>query len=148
MRKSVAESLKEKSIPEPNSGCWLWEATTRRGYGRVRVNGKMTTATRASYATFICDPGDLHVLHKCDNPLCINPEHLFLGNHNDNMRDMSTKCRAARGPDNKMFRAKEKHPQFGKRGKDSHVFGKKKSINVKLAVHISNIMRSAHYWGA
>jgi hypothetical protein len=46
------------------------------------------TAHRASYAAFVGEPGSLHVLHKCHNRSCINPEHLYAGTHADNMRDL------------------------------------------------------------
>ncbi len=85
--------IEDSSIPEPNSGCWLWEfSLDSRGYGKCHW-GKIKRAHRVSYAAFYGDPGELCVLHKCDNPCCVNPEHLFLGTQGDNMRDKTAKGR-------------------------------------------------------
>ena len=93
----------ERYIPEPNSGCWLWMGSIRAdGYGTVSV----TTATerkqklvhRESYKFYHGCPGDLDVLHRCDTPCCINPDHLFSGTHQDNMDDMNRKGRGRPPP--------------------------------------------------
>lgn len=82
--------------------CWLWiGGVDRTKYGRIYVDGKVTGAHRAAWAvTFGPIPDGMHVLHKCDNSRCVNPRHLFLGTHRDNMRDMIAKGRAGlrRGP--------------------------------------------------
>jgi len=81
--------------PEPNSGCWLWlGALNAKGYGLIRVAGKTELAHRMSYRRYRGEvPVGLCVLHRCDVPACINPDHLFLGTQTDNMRDMSSKNR-------------------------------------------------------
>ena len=82
-----------------SNGCWIFTGTpsTGNGYKRFTLNGKQTTAHRASYIIANGDiPDGMFVCHKCDNPACINPEHLFLGTHQDNMDDMKKKGRAAR----------------------------------------------------
>lgn len=83
-----------KSIPEPMSGCWLWEGSLQtRGYGWAGG----ITAHRLSYKVHRGDiPDGLHVLHRCDQRSCVNPDHLWLGTHADNMADMSKKGRASR----------------------------------------------------
>jgi hypothetical protein len=89
--------LEERSIPEPNSGCWLWlKATSNYGYGSIGtwINApRFRNAHRLSYAVFRHDPGELQVLHRCDTPACVNPGHLFLGSAKDNMQDCSRKGR-------------------------------------------------------
>lgn len=85
--------------------CWPWNGWhNEQGYGRVEVNGRSYYAHRIIYA--LAHPGSINwevkgsqatavfVLHKCDNPGCCNPAHLFLGSHADNMADKSRKGRS------------------------------------------------------
>lgn len=79
-------------------GCWLWKRYTMpKGHGRIRWQGNMELAHRLSFRAWRSEPGDLLVCHRCDVPSCVNPEHLFLGSHQDNMRDRNAKGRTARG---------------------------------------------------
>ncbi len=96
---NISERLDFRSVPEPNSGCFLWTAATDpNGYGRIRVRGKTELAHRISYEqTHGYIPNGLNVLHKCDNPSCINPKHLFVGTHADNVKDKMSKCRQPKG---------------------------------------------------
>lgn len=75
--------------------CWEWTATkSKRGYGRIRINGKLIATHRIAYELANdCISSDLYVCHHCDNPSCCNPNHLFLGTHTDNMHDMYSKQR-------------------------------------------------------
>ncbi len=77
--------------------CWLWQAVTNQdGYGLVRYPGRphMMGAHRASWLLHNGDvPADLEVLHRCDNPPCVNPAHLWLGTQVDNIHDMCAKGR-------------------------------------------------------
>jgi hypothetical protein len=78
--------------------CWIWEggrADTQ--YGEIGLNGKTIYAHRASYE--ICNgeiPKGLFVLHRCDNPPCVNPKHLWLGTQAENIQDCISKGRARR----------------------------------------------------
>lgn len=76
-------------------GCWIWNAATDRyGYGAFSYNGKTETASRVSYQLYKGPINDgLHVLHTCDNPACVNPDHLFLGTNKQNVEDRKTKGR-------------------------------------------------------
>jgi hypothetical protein len=78
-----------------SKGCWLWTASkTNDGYGKFYPHGKVTLAHRFSYEYFIdVIPQGLCVCHVCDNPSCVNPTHLFLGSHQDNMTDRNNKMR-------------------------------------------------------
>ena len=79
-------------------GCWVWlAAIDSRGYGQSYIGGKPGRGShRVSYELHVGPiPDGLHVLHRCDNRRCINPEHLFLGTHQDNMRDRNSKGRQA-----------------------------------------------------
>lgn len=75
--------------------CWLWTAyKNHNGYGTHRINGKAVRAHRFVWEYFnVKIPDGLYVLHKCDTPACVNPDHLFLGTHQDNMNDMRAKGR-------------------------------------------------------
>ena len=78
-------------------GCWLWCGGKHRlGYGLFKFNGKTRTTHRISWELHRGPiPSGLCVLHKCDVPACVNPEHLFLGTVDDNNKDKSTKGRCA-----------------------------------------------------
>lgn len=81
------------------SGCMEWlGAKDKDGYGVSRFHGKSIRAHRHAYILVEGEiPTGKHVCHRCDNPGCCNPEHLFLGTHDDNMRDKVQKGRCCRG---------------------------------------------------
>ena len=91
--------------------CWIWHGKTASGhgstYGAIKAgtinNGDRRTALahRISYELYNGPiPDGIHVLHKCDVSLCVNPDHLFLGTHRDNIDDMLSKDRSCRGERN------------------------------------------------
>ena len=77
--------------------CWPWLASTANGYGLFYLDGKLRIAT---HVALLVErgvwPGKSHVCHRCDNPICVNPGHLFLGSARDNHRDKASKGRAAK----------------------------------------------------
>jgi hypothetical protein len=96
----VKDRFESKYEPVTESGCWIWTASSHaRGYGlfytgRGRTKAKMELAHRVSYELYNgVNPEGYEVCHKCDIPSCVNPDHLFLGSHTDNMRDMIQKGR-------------------------------------------------------
>ena len=97
----LAERFWAKTRVDTVSGCLLWTGTTLQprwgtgfSYGKVRLGGKLMSAHRVAWELTHGQVLDgLMVLHKCDVRNCVNPDHLFLGTHADNMRDMSAKGR-------------------------------------------------------
>jgi hypothetical protein len=87
--------FKDRYIPEPNTGCWLWiAAVSKSGYGASYNNGKQQSAHRMSWEIENGKiPEGMFVCHKCDEKTCVNPDHLFLGTPKDNMQDMINKGR-------------------------------------------------------
>lgn len=77
--------------------CWTWTGSFGGGnYGQLDRGGKPIKAHRLSWELHNSDAKDKNVLHKCDNTRCVNPDHLFLGSHKENMEDRNRKGRAAR----------------------------------------------------
>lgn len=101
--KSLSERFASKWVPEPNSGCWLWNSTVNTdGYPILcspRQQLRKPERIRAHRAAWIIYKGEIpqgmQVCHKCDTPLCVNPDHLFVGTSRDNNRDRQAKGRGA-----------------------------------------------------
>jgi len=86
-------------VKHDDSGCHLWTASTfYHGYGKFRLKDKIMLPHRVAFAIYYeQDPGESLVMHSCDNPICVNPEHLSLGSNQDNMDDMVRKKRHPHG---------------------------------------------------
>lgn len=98
----IRDRFMHKVYPEPNTGCWLWAGASHPKYGHGSLNGSsyygFNWAHRFSYYIHVGDfDRSLCVLHKCDNPYCVNPDHLFLGTAKDNHEDKVKKGRQQRG---------------------------------------------------
>lgn len=97
---------------QKSDGCWLWTAgTVRYGYGSLNFYERTTLAHRASWEIhFGAIPDGLYVLHHCDVPACVRPDHLYLGTQADNIRDMIERGR----------HGSKTHPEWSSRGSDRY----------------------------
>lgn len=101
---SLLRRFDDKVYPDPNSGCWIWAGgSSSKGYGVFYWPGGpnpggLVPAHRASYLLFVGDiPDQYYVLHKCDTPCCVNPDHLRTGTQQDNLIEMESRQRGAKG---------------------------------------------------
>lgn len=92
--------LMNRTTVNPITGCWEWNGSKRQGYGRTIIGSrkdgtrKTITTHRLAYMLWKGDiPDGYEVCHKCDNPCCINPDHLFVGTRQDNVDDRERKHR-------------------------------------------------------
>ena len=96
----IEERLKKNIKVNSSTGCWEWQGVKRCGYGRTIIGSrkdgtrKSISAHRLAYIVWKGDiPNGYEVCHKCDNPCCINPDHLFVGTRQDNIDDRERKGR-------------------------------------------------------
>ncbi len=105
MTEATLEARFWAKVAKAPTGCWEWQAATdRHGYGFIGLGVRAVGTGRAHRVSYVLAygsvPKGMCVLHRCDNPPCVNPVHLFLGSRADNMRDMKAKGRAASGERN------------------------------------------------
>jgi hypothetical protein len=83
--------FKSKFIVDENTGCWIWVGSySKTGYGEINIKGKTMKAHRFSYQTFIGElDKDLMICHNCNNPKCVNPDHLRQDTRSSNAIDMT-----------------------------------------------------------
>ena len=104
MKRSPADRFWERVYKNDGDGCWEWTGglLLPSGYGSFWYEGKTIAVHRFSWVLHFgpipqsARPLDFCVCHTCDNPLCVRPDHLFMGSHTDNMRDRQAKGRAPR----------------------------------------------------
>lgn len=99
IRATERDRFAARVAPGAPLACWPWQgAASSDGYGVVRLGRggrrRLVYAHRLAYALAYGSPGRRQVLHRCDNPICVNPMHLRAGTQADNVRDMIAKGRA------------------------------------------------------
>jgi hypothetical protein len=92
---TIAEKLAHYSMPEPNSGCWLWTGcVTERGYACLKIDGTYIYAHRLAFEEMHGKiPESVLVCHQCDVPSCVNPQHLHPGDHLSNQAEKAQRGR-------------------------------------------------------
>ena len=150
----LEKRLYSTSILNTETGCWEKEPTKKSRYPNITINGKMQRAHRVSYELYTRKPipKGLCCLHKCDNPKCINPAHLFLGTHQENMTDMIKKGRDKKdGPkgtrcaqhiltEKQVIEIKKKLKQIAhiKKTPERAALGKQYNVSEAVIYHIDN----------
>jgi len=125
---NIQERFEDKYIPVTECGCWLWIAKTKKfsngNYGIIWLDDKWKYAHRVSWElTHGKIPDGLDVLHKCDEPSCVNPSHLFIGTQADNNLDRDRKGRqvAPRGIHNGNAKLTDEQVVFIRNSKESSI---------------------------
>ncbi len=126
-RKTLKDRF-ELHVVRKDGGCWNWAGSvTEKGYGRFSTPGQVLAAHRVAYEIYIRPiPDGLCVCHHCDNPACVNTDHLFLGTNGDNVQDSVLKMRRATGDKN----ASRLYPERVPRGEE-HSYSKMTNEAVK-----------------
>ncbi len=143
----VAPRFWEKVIVKSDDECWPWKAFANKGYGRFKLDGSQKQAHRVAYLlTFGAFDKSLLVCHKCDNGLCCNPDHLFLGTPSDNNRDRMMKGRSTGGGQMKVLK-----PEMIAKIRNIYGCGERgkiKLISEELSIERHVVSRVIHREGA
>ena len=126
------------------NGCWIWKGSVAGDYGKVRWNSKTISAHRASYLSFhgpILAP--LNVCHACDEPLCANPDHLWVGTQKENKQDAKRKKRDLRGEKNHFHKFTDLQiDEMRKLKKEGFSYSRLKRIFNCSVIHIFNVIKN------
>lgn len=143
---NIPARMERMIVRVPFSGCWIWMGAGGR-YGHAHLNGRPMRAHRAIFELAgNAIPEGLEVLHSCDIGVCVNPEHLSVGTHRENMADMVRKgrARAPTGADHWTARSPDRARQIARRNiANAHGSGTRNS-NSKASPEIAELIRAAH----
>jgi hypothetical protein len=111
LRDFLMTRIESDSVPEPNTGCWLWLGSVgSHGYPQVNVKGEDGWAPILVHNALVNPPLGQHALHRCDVKRCVRPAHLYSGTRFDNMRDWSRAVKEGRGKGRgKDLRSRKRH---------------------------------------
>jgi hypothetical protein len=131
------EDLIVQHVDKQDSGCWFWKGSKDKyGYGQIKVGGVLKRTHRFAYEVYYGEfDKKLHVCHHCDQPSCINPDHLFLGNAKDNATDRAAKGRQGSNTKRLSFEQREGIAQGLREGKSRH------ALAVEFDVHERTVGR-------
>ena len=141
------DTLLLMSMPVPEAGCWIWLGNiNHNGYGRLHIDGKDELAHRfALDVSGVAVKNVDVVLHKCDNTMCVNPAHLFIGTQCDNMKDMAKKGRSSKGESRYNAKLDESAVRNIRSSKEStFALSKMYDVSVSLINHVRNGTRWGH----
>jgi hypothetical protein len=101
-KSKIIERIKNNININNKTGCWEWKLRRDKdGYASINLGGNRERCSRISYQIYKGQiPNKMLVCHTCDNPPCVNPDHLFIGTHKDNMDDMVSKGKNKKGTNN------------------------------------------------
>ena len=139
----IPSHIEAKIIPEPMSGCYLWVGSlTSQGYGGIVRKGKLLQAHRVVYE-FECGPipEGAMICHHCDNRICVNPDHLYVGDAQSNNDDMNRRGR------NKSPKGSEHHNARLTAAQATEIFyatGSLQSIADRYGIHEMSVYRIKH----
>jgi hypothetical protein len=134
-KRPILERLEENIFYSPD-GCWYWLGNlSQTGYGKIYWNRRHCVAHRVAYEVWRgVKPAELLVCHSCDNKMCINPDHLFLGTSLDNNRDAIKKGRAYKAHGEQHYKAKLTKEQVIE---IRSLFGKEMDITIASKFNVS-----------
>lgn len=144
--KNLQNYLIDRICIDAATGCWNWtKSLDGNGYGRGCVRNTIFKANRAAWIAFRGALGDEHVLHRCHNRACVNPDHLYLGDHAQNMRDMADADRVYRKSGTKNHNAKLTESAV-REIRSSTMSGRALSAIYGVSATAINLARSGETW--